>query len=291
MIRRVRHILIGSGCLLLTLVGAAQTRPEFEVASVRPAAEILDAVTVGVQVSGAQVRISGLSVRDYIGMAYSLRPQQIDGPDWLGSARFEIAAKIPDGGTPEQVPEMMQALLEERFQLRSHREPREFPVYALAVHRDGFKLQPIGEATDAAAANAPVQVGGSGSGGGVNMDLGGGSSFSFAGERLEAKRITMGALADMLTRFLDRPVIDATNLAGRYDISAPIAREDYQALMIRAAVNGGITLPPQALRFLDAANRDPLAEPLKTAGLALDARRAPLDVLVVDSISRTPSEN
>jgi uncharacterized protein (TIGR03435 family) len=292
MIRRVRYIFICAGCLLQALAGLAQTRPAFEVASVRPAVELVNAVTVGVQVSGAQVRISGLSVRDYIGMAYNLRPQQIDGPDWLGSARFEIAAKIPDGGRPEQVPEMMQALLEERFQMKSHRESREFTVYALAVHRDGLKLQPIADATAAApAANAPVQVGGSGSGGGVNMDLGGGASFSFAGERLEAKRITMGALADMLTRFLDRPVIDATNLAGRYDISAPIAREDYQALMIRAAVNGGITMPPQALRFLDAANSDPLAEPLRTVGLALDARRAPLDVLVVDSISRTPTAN
>jgi uncharacterized protein (TIGR03435 family) len=281
-----------AGTLLVTGAVVAQSRPTFEVASVRPAAELVNAVTVGVQVSGAQVRISGLSVRDYIGMAYNLRPQQIDGPDWLGSARFEIAAKIPDDGRPEQVPEMMQALLEERFQLRSHRESREFPVYALAVHRDGFRLQPLAAAAEpVAAAGAPVQVGGSGSSGGVNMDLGGGSSFSVAGERLEAKRITMGALADMLTRFLDRPVIDATDLAGRYDISAPVAREDYQALMIRAAVNGGITLPPQALRVLDAASSDPLAEPLRTVGLALDARRAPLDVLVVDSISRTPTEN
>jgi uncharacterized protein (TIGR03435 family) len=276
--------------LLLGVVVSAQAPPRFEVASVRPAAEILNAVSVGVQISGAQVRISGLSLRDYLGIAYNLRPQQIIGPDWLGSARFEIAAKLPDGATQDQVPQMLRALLEERFAMKSHREPREFPVYALTVRDDGFKLQPL-TGLPPIDPNAPVQVGGRGAGGGVTMTLGDGATFSFAANRLEARRIDMSGLADMLTRFFDRPVIDATGLPGRYDIVLPIAPEDYQALMIRAAVNGGITMPPQALQFLDRASSDPLGEPLRSIGLTLNARRAPLDVLVVDAMSQTPSEN
>jgi uncharacterized protein (TIGR03435 family) len=276
--------------LLATAVVATQARPQFEVASIRPAPPVVNAVTVGVQVSGAQVRISGLSVRDYLTIAFDLRPQQIIAPDWVSSARFEITAKLPDGATQDQVPQMLQQLLEERFQMKSHVENRDFNVYALVAHRDGFKLQPVADAP-APDPNAPLQIGGGGSGGGVTMDLGDGARFSMANSRIDATKVTMVQVADMLTRFMDRPVVDASGIAGRYDLQLPIAPEDYQALMIRAGVNGGVPMPPQALRLLDGARPDPLSEPLQAIGLTLDARRAPLRVLVIDAMSETPSEN
>ena len=62
-------------------------------------------------------------------------------------------------------------------------------------------------------------------------------------------------------------------------------------LQIRAAVNNGMVLPPQALRLLDGATGDRLAAPLQTVGLTLESRRAPLEVLVIDSMRRTPTEN
>jgi uncharacterized protein (TIGR03435 family) len=103
--------------------------------------------------------------------------------------------------------------------------------------------------------------------------------------------MTMTAVAEMLTRFVDRAVLDQTHLAGTYDIVLNIAPEDFTPLIVRSAINAGVTLPPQALRVLDNANADPLSGPLRDVGQTLDTRRAPLEDDVVDAISKTPTEN
>src|SRR5215475_7309058 len=114
---------------------------EFEVASIRPAAAPTPgAVAVGLHIDGSQVRISYLSLKDYIGIAYRVRTSQIVGPDWLSSQRFDIAAKLPEGTSQANVLEMLQALLKDRFQLKVHRETKELPVYALEVAKSGSKL-------------------------------------------------------------------------------------------------------------------------------------------------------
>ncbi len=94
--------------------------PAFEVASVRPSPEQLGPAayaSVGVHISGSQVRISYLALRDYLSIAYRLPVGQVEGPDWIAQARFDIAAKLPDGSSSSQVPEMLQALLADRFLL------------------------------------------------------------------------------------------------------------------------------------------------------------------------------
>src|SRR5262245_2385944 len=120
-------------CASLSIAGlaAAQTRPEFEVASIKPSSEQTTSINIGVRISGSQVRISYTSLRDYIAMAYSVRSDQIVGPDWIGQQRFDIAAKIPDGGSSNQFAELMQSLLSERFGLSVHRDKKDFPIYAL----------------------------------------------------------------------------------------------------------------------------------------------------------------
>jgi uncharacterized protein (TIGR03435 family) len=279
--------------VLLSGLVFAQASPSFEVASIRPASEQINQVNAGLRIAGSQVRVTAMSLKDYIGMAYGVRPQQIDGPDWLGQARFDLAATIPSGGSAEQFPEMMRTLLADRFHMKMHRESREFPVYALGVAKDGAKIQPTKVTpVEAMAEKAPaVNVAASGSGAGVAVDLGGGSSFTFGNNRLAATKMTMASYAELLTRFVDRAVIDQTGLTGEYDVVLDIAPEDYMGLMIRSAVNAGVTLPPQALRMLDGANTDPLSGPLRNVGLTLESRRAPLDVVVVDSIAKTPTEN
>ena len=92
-------------------------------------------------------------------------------------------------------------------------------------------------------------------------------------------------------RFVDRAVINQTGLTGAYDIVLNIAPDDFAPLIIRSAINAGVTLPLQALRLLDNANADPLSGPLRDVGLTLESRKAPLKVVVVDAISRTPTEN
>ena len=277
--------------LITAAAAPAQTRPEFEVASVRPSGEQpLDQVAVGVQISGSQVRITAMTLRDYLVAAYRLKPFQVAGPDRLSQARFDVAAKIPDGGDPEQVPEMLQSLLAARFGLEAHREMRELPVYALVV-ADGGPTLTESPPDPAGAARGPVQVAASGSAAGVAIDLGGGSSFRLADSRVEIRRMTMTEAAEMLERFLDRPVVDATGLTARYDVTLDLAPEEYVSMLVRSAVNQGMALPPQALRLLDGASRDPLSGPLQPFGLRLDARRQAMDVLVVDAMLEAPTPN
>jgi len=279
--------------LLLSSVAIAQARPEFEVASIRPSADQGNqAVSVGLSFNSSQVRIAYMSLKDYVGMAFEVPPNQVTGPDWLGQVRYDIAAKMPDGAKTEQVGDMLQALLTERFQLKVHREQKEFSVYALAVAKSGLKLTESPTSPDApAGAAGGVTVAASGSGAGIGIDMGGGSSFNFANNRLEIRKMPMEVLTDVLTRFVDRRVVDTTALKGRYDLSLELAPEDYTGMMIRSAINAGVVLPPQALRALDAASADPLSVPLQKYGLTLESRRMPLDVIVVDSMQKTPTEN
>jgi uncharacterized protein (TIGR03435 family) len=73
-------------------------RPEFEVASIKPSPpQMPNMAAVGVRIDGAQVRISYLPLRDYLAIAYRLKVNQITGPDWIVTERFDIAAKIPSG--------------------------------------------------------------------------------------------------------------------------------------------------------------------------------------------------
>lgn len=281
--------------LLLSTVASAQDSPSFEVASIRPSSEQVAQVSAGVRVAGSQVRMTAMSVKEFIVIAYGAKPQQIVGPEWLGQSRFDVAATIPADASAEQFPQMLRALLAERFQMTMHRETKEFPVYVLGVARGGPKFElskaPAPVADNAAEKTPAVNVTANGSSAGTAIDLGRGSSFAFGNNRFEAKKMTMNSLAEVLTRFVDRPVLDQTGLTGEYDVVLDIAPEDYMPLIIRSGVNAGVSLPPQALRLLDGANADPLSGPLRDVGLTLDSKRAPLETIVVDSISKTPTEN
>lgn len=278
-------------CVLLAGTAVfAQTAARFEVASIRASAPTADASTAaGVRITGSQLRIVSLSLRDYVGIAYRVPPSQVSGPEWMAVTRFDITGNLPDGSTRDQVPDMMRSLLEDRFQLKAHREQREFPMYALVIDKGGQKLKPAEDIQ--APASAAIEVAGAGSAAGINFDLGNGTSLSLANNKLEAKKITMAQLADTLTRFTDRHVEDATGLAGRYDLVVDLTADEYQATLIRSAVNAGVVLPPQAMRLLDAGPANPLGPALQKTGLGFESRRGPLDVVIVDSALRAPTDN
>jgi uncharacterized protein (TIGR03435 family) len=219
---------------------------------------------------------------------------QISGPDWITTDRFDIAATLPEGSRPEQVPTMMQTLLEERFELKTHREKREFPVYALRVASGGLKATevPSDPGEQQSEAKTPQTFTRQGSGRGISLDLGHGSSFNFANNRFEAKKLTMASLASMLDRFLERPVMDLTGVNGAYDVAFDLSPEDYRMMLIRAATAAGLVMSPDALRALDGSPTPAsLFDGLARFGLKLESHRAPLDVLVVDSLRKTPIEN
>jgi uncharacterized protein (TIGR03435 family) len=101
----------------------------------------------------------------------------------------------------------------------------------------------------------------------------------------------MPAFAATLERFVDRPIVDMTDLKGSYDLAIDVTQEDYRAMLIRAGINAGVSLPPEALRLLDGATVPSLFDAMQKLGLRLDARKAPLDLLVIDDARKTPTEN
>jgi uncharacterized protein (TIGR03435 family) len=284
------RVLVLLALLATVNTSLAQTPPRFEVASVRPSPESdTPTAALGLRITSSQVRIASLSMKDYLAIAFNVSPKQIVGPDWFDETRFDINATIPAGVSRDEFPAMLQELLRERFEMKERREKREFPVYALTIAKNGRTLTPstLPESDPAAA----IEVGGSGSNAGVSIDLGGGSSFTLADLAITARHITLVSFADMLTRFVDRTVIDATGVTGRYDITARLSREEYDATLLRSAVNAGIRLPPQVMQIMEQGPGNPVGPALEAAGLALDSRRAPLDVIVIDSMLRTPTAN
>jgi uncharacterized protein (TIGR03435 family) len=269
----------------------AQTKeaPAFEVASIRPSADGPPAPgAAGVQITKERVHFAYLSLRDYLSIAYSVPVQRIVGPDWINSTRFDVSATFPGGATEGRFPRMIQSLLHDRFKLQAHLESRESPVYALETARGGVKLTRL---PDDAPTDAPFTVTSSGGPEGVSVDLGQDAALVFTNKQFEARKVTMQILAETLGRFVDRPILNLTHLEGRYNVTFTVAQEDFMPMLIRSAVNAGVTLPPQAMAALDQPSMGSVENGLKSLGLVIEARRAPLDVLVVESIERTPTEN
>src|SRR5258708_33192093 len=111
--RIIRGGMLGMAGAVVLFSQGAPARPEFEVASIKPsvAAPTGGQVHVGVQIDGAQVHCTYLSLRDYLRIAYQLKDYQVTGPDWMASERFDIHAKLPTGGRA-QFRDMLQTLLE-----------------------------------------------------------------------------------------------------------------------------------------------------------------------------------
>src|SRR4029434_3427687 len=78
----------------------------------------------------------------------------------LTSERFDIHAKLPAGAKREEVAEMLQTLLEQRFQLKMHRPQKEFSVYGVVVAKSGLKLKesPLDPETEGEAGKGTVNV-------------------------------------------------------------------------------------------------------------------------------------
>lgn len=267
----------------------AAPAPQFEVVSVRPSPPAIDDwQKVGVHIDGAMVRCTYLSLKDYVGMAYNMKPAQINGPDWMGDAKFDIVAKLPGAATRREVGTMMQAVLSERFKMQSHRESKEFPVYALSLGKGPLKLKEAAtdpETPNTSDVNVTVSGAGSGPNSGAVVDLGGGSYVSSTGGKIVGHRVTIAQLLESVGRFLDRPVVNLTNLNGVYDVTVQYSLEELRNVLRSTGVNR--TIPDSAADQFPGS----LSESFQALGLKLEARKAPLDILVIDHVEKTPVEN
>jgi uncharacterized protein (TIGR03435 family) len=265
----------GVSLILWTVCGAfgqtSTVRPEFEVASVKPAQPSADG-RVRVQMGGdpGMDRMSNVTLRDYLRAAYGVKDFQISGPDWLNSERFDIMAKMPPDTSREQLQLMRQKLLEDRFKLVLHREKKTVPVYALVAGKGGLKIQPVAEE----GADDPKRGG--------MMRIGPG--------HLEAQKVPLAGLADRLSMMVDRPVLDMTEIKGRFDITLDFAPDETQMTAIKGKVRlegGG-----EGTAGSDDHDRPSIFAALQDKlGLKLEARKEPMDMLVIDHAERVPVEN
>jgi uncharacterized protein (TIGR03435 family) len=196
-------------------------------------------------------------------MAYAFRisPARIVGPDWMSSLdapRFDVAAKLPDGGSERQAPEMLQALLAERFKLITHRGTRTQTLYALAVAKGGLKTMETGDPESDVVERKPDE----------NRT-----------QHWEASSITLAGLADWLDGALplDSPVLDMTGMKGRYRLVLEVTLSDLPGFGAPLEMENALLA-----RF---------NEGLRKLGLDLDRRKGPVGTVVIDHVERMPAGN
>lgn len=269
-------------------------RPEFEVASIKPAADPRQPGTgqhrFGPQIVGARADYFYMTLRQLIAEAYQVRPTLIEGPDWLTVDRFDVLTKMPPGSRKDDAPAMLRSLLADRFKVVLHRESRDQAVSALVVGPGGPKLKESSAAEEETrnqqSGKADVSVSATMGSVTTRATLDAANSSI----RFEAKKARMADLANFLQRFgvgNDRPVVDMTGLKGEYDIvlDVPVA-----AFSREAGAPGASGEGRPADDAADPASGRVLRS-LKDLGLELKKTKAPIEYLVVDRAERKPSEN
>ena len=143
MLPRIRVLLL---CGCLCALWGADTRPSFEVASVRPAPSSNSPFPSGRYTGGPgtasprRITWEGIDLMNPLLRAFQLSVDQISGPDWLSKERFTFIANIPPNTDESRFNLMLQRLLEERFHLKFHRVSKKFPAYELIVAKGGPKI-------------------------------------------------------------------------------------------------------------------------------------------------------
>ena len=320
--KKLRFFALGALAAGVLLAQPNAAAPAFDVASIKAAAPPtgMKMIFSGVRTDGAMMTATNITVKQLLQNAYRVKDYQIAGPEWIETLRFDLSAKIPDGASKDQVPEMLQALLAERFKLTLHREKKDHPVYALVVGKNGPKLKAAEAQTADAEAGAPQPK--------TDADHGGKPAFNFqaaggdkaateaamtaarkggsgmmtmrmgpGGAHIKANGTTVVSFADMISRFVDRPVVDQTGIDGRYDFDLDIAPEEIGAMkgmmVMRGGPAGAAGPPPGAgpAEIASAPEGGSIFQSIQQYGLKLEPKKAPLDMIVVDGGEKTPTEN
>lgn len=300
----------------LTLGQTAPAKPTFEVATIKPAPPFNPAAIlagqlphVGLNVQGMRVDIGYMSLTELIVNAFKVRPYQVNGPDWMKTERFDILAKMPDGTTKDDVPQMLQTLLTERFGLKLHRDSREDSIYALVVAKGGPKLKealPDPETPPESVPGAITLPNGQGQ---VQINRNGGATVTTAGRgtmkmsmtpeghmRLEASKMSMDDLAQALNPLVDHPVFDQTELKGNYQVALELSMDTMLAIARAQGFNVGALGargrgPGGTAEASDPSGNSSILNSVEQLGLRLEPRKMPLDYIIVDHIEKSPTEN
>ena len=289
MIVRGRSLTLAVRCWLIVLAacGAFGQGTQFEVASVKPAAPYSGPGMPYWEQGGpgtddpGRITYTNISLKTLILKAYNVKNLQVSGPNWLDTERYDIAANVPPGASKEQIPTMLQNLLADRFRLTVHGEKKELPAYALVVGNKGPKLKRPQEEPPPSPSSAALPTMTIGKDGFPELppEMRRKTEFFVKKNgqmRLTAGKMSMPELADWLTGQLTRSVADRTGLEGDYDVTLYFTSDG--------------PVPP-----LEAPDHDDFPNVFgalqEQLGLKLESRKVPVDVLVVDSAEKTPTEN
>jgi uncharacterized protein (TIGR03435 family) len=298
--------------LVLAAWGAyAQTATaplSFEVASLKPAApdeygRVMRRLRGGPGTSDpGMFTYNNVTLKILVTMAYNLKDYQVEGPDWIDSVGYDLIAKMAPGTTSEQAALMMQTLLAERFKLQFHRETKQLPVFSLVVAKGGPKMKEVEvPAVPDGAPAAPPDGRGSlqgrmTSGPGIRMMM------TPSGRQL-AGYMTMTQLANALTRQLERPVLDQTELTATYDVNITWMPDDMERSGGRmsqlGAGPGGPGGPGGPAGPGGEGMHGGAPEPTLTLaqalqeklGLKLDTHKSSAEILIIDRAEKAPVEN
>lgn len=219
-----------SGSLLGSSIHAQQ--PAFAVATIRPSSEQVRFEHDGrTDIQPDMLRMRDVTLNTCIKFAYSVQDSQIAGPGMLRSERYDIVAKNDAPISKDQMKQMLQALLADRFKLIFHREDRELKAFALVQAKGGSKMH-----------KAPAD---------------GTTSRENTATGTIAKSLSMKDFADFLSGPVEAPIVDKTGLPGKYDftmdftsylpqLDRPTKIDDFLGV-IQATLEGelGLKLEPQ----------------------------------------------
>jgi uncharacterized protein (TIGR03435 family) len=259
-----RWLLAGAIAIAAAGIVSAQTRPEFEVASVKPNKSGPRPTFDSPYVFSPSGRFmaTDVTLTELIIVAYQTRRIQMQGgPGWLDVNRFDVAAKADDVAGPikgEQFRAMIQTMLEDRFKLALHRETKELSAYALVVEKNGHKLQKAKD--DEQPLFAPGKLG-----------------------QMAFRKMPVVALVNTVSNILQTPVVDRTGLEGLFDYTLEPAPPDPNQMRAPGAAAGS---PATAYNFGDAV----VAAMQDQLGLRLEKQKAPLEIIVIDH-AEPPTEN
>ncbi len=217
-------------------------------------------------VGGQGYHAEGATLRSLMTVAYSVTDRQISGgPSWISADRFDIEAKAARPRSIDDLHVMLQHLLEDRFNVKLRHEMREEPALALEVAKGGSKM-PVHDTNDKD--YAPM---------GIQPVTGSDGGICFA--TIPGRNVTMKYFAFMLSRFLNRNVVDQTGLSARYDVNLQFAPDG-----VHPTGPDGQPLP------IGSDCSDVFYAMPKQLGLQLEKAKAPVEYLVVEHVEK-PAEN
>lgn len=258
--------------------------PGFELADVHPSAHMALAspgrtfMRTGFY-GGGRYEIHNATMVDLVRTAYGLDPDKVlGGPAWVEIDRFDVIAKAPPKSTPDDLKLMLKTLLAERFKLVVHDDKKELPTHALRVGKKSL-LKPSDGTGDSGC--KPQAQAGAPQGGMIMTSVNGvTTSFSLGPNGTLAftcHNMTMAAFVEALHGFIanglgNNPILDETELKGSWDFDLKYSL----GIGPPGVQTDRVSLP-------DAVD--------KQLGLKLEAVKAPLPVIVIDSVNEKPTDN